>query len=50
MRCLLQIERFVKGKLDVCRWVGLVVLVVQLLSLALAHALSTAQQRLLEVR
>ncbi|EIE19829.1 hypothetical protein COCSUDRAFT_44255 [Coccomyxa subellipsoidea C-169] len=44
-----KIERFVKSKLDVCRWVGLAVLVVQLLSLALAYALSTAQQRLLEV-
>ncbi|BDA51132.1 Tobamovirus multiplication protein 2A [Coccomyxa sp. Obi] len=44
-----RIERFVKSKLDVCRWVGLAVLVVQLLSLALAYALSTAQQRLLEV-
>ena len=39
MRCLLQIERFVKGKLDMCRWVGLVVLVVQLLSLALAYGI-----------
>lgn len=45
-----QIERFVKSKLDVCRWVGLAVLLVQLLSLAFAYALSTAQQRLLEVR
>lgn len=45
-----QIERFVKHKLDVCRWVGLAVLVVQLLSLGLAYALSAAQQKLLDVR
>ena len=46
----LQIERFVKHKLDVCRWVGLAVLIVQLLSLSLAYALSAAQQKLLDVR
>ena len=46
----LQIERFVKHKLDVCRWVGLAVLIVQLLSLGLAYALSAAQQKLLDVR
>ena len=40
---LVQIERFVKHKLDVCRWVGLAVLIVQLLSLGLAYALSAAQ-------
>ncbi len=47
---LVQIERFVKHKLDVCRWVGLAVLLVQLLSLGLAYALSAAQQKLLDVR
>ena len=46
----MQIEHFVKGKLEVCRWVGLAVLLVQLISLALAYALSAAQQRLLDVR
>ena len=46
---LVQIERFVKHKLDVCRWVGLAVLIVQLLSLGLAYALSAAQQKLLDV-
>ncbi len=45
-----QIERFVKHKLDVCRWVGLAVLIMQLLSLGLAYALSAAQQKLLDVR
>ena len=44
-----QIERFVKHKLDVCRWVGLAVLIVQLLSLGLAYALSAAQQKLLDI-
>ena len=48
--CALQIERFVKHKLDVCRWVGLAVLIMQLLSLGLAYALSAAQQKLLDVR
>lgn len=47
---LVQIEHFVKSKLEVCRWVGLAVLLVQLISLALAYALSAAQQRLLDVR
>lgn len=45
----MQIERFVKHKLDVCRWVGLAVLIVQLLSLGLAYALSAAQQKLLDI-
>jgi hypothetical protein len=45
-----QIEHFVKSKLEVCRWVGLGVLLVQLISLALAYALSAAQQQLLDVR
>ncbi len=39
-----------KHKLDVCRWVGLAVLIIQLLSLGLAYALSAAQQKLLDVR
>ena len=47
---VVQIERFVKHKLDVCRWVGLAVLIMQLLSLGLAYALSAAQQKLLDVR
>ena len=45
-----QIERFVRSKLEVCRWVGLAVLLVQLISLGLAYMLSSAQQKLLEVR
>ena len=45
-----QIERFVRGKLEVCRWVGLAVLLVQLISLGLAYMVSSAQQRVLEAR
>ena len=46
----MQIERFVRGKLEVCRWVGLAVLLVQLISLGLAYMVSSAQQRVLEAR
>ena len=45
-----QIERFVRSKLEVCRWVGLAVLLVQLASLGLAYMLGAAQQKALEVR
>ena len=41
-------RHFVKSKLNVCRWVGLVVLVLQLACVGLAYAISAAQQRMLQ--
>lgn len=44
----LQMEKFIKARLEVIRWVGLAVLIIQIFSIFIAYLLSSAQAANLE--